>query len=89
MIFSYCIGRRLENSQLKKVSTLSDIECGLQCLQETRCQSVNFGINLNSNMEHDCELNEDKASTNFEDVSKNNSYVYYEMLGDCRGKKFK
>lgn len=39
-------------------------------------------------MEHDCELNEDKASTNPENNSNNDSYVYYEMLDTCRGKMY-
>ena len=63
------------------MSTLSVIECSMECVQEGGCcQSVNYGKDLNNMMEHDCELNIAKASSNPNDITRNDSYIYYERM---------
>ena len=45
-------------------------------------------------MEHDCELNSEKASVDPDHVTRNDSFTYYEMMGagkkaeTCKGKIF-
>jgi hypothetical protein len=78
-------GRRLENNLLRTVSVFSIVECGLECLRESCCLSVNYGEDLNNMDEHDCELNEGKVSTNPEDFTRNSSYAYYEIMNTGNG----
>jgi hypothetical protein len=78
-------GRRLENNLLRTVSVFSIVECGLECLRERCCLSVNYGEDLNNMDEHDCELNEGKVSTNPEDFTRNSSYAYYEIMDTGNG----
>ena len=84
---NYLLGRRLENNVLTIVSTLSIVECSLKCLKEKCCQSINYGKDLNNISEHDCELNAAKASSKLEDITKNDAYVYYEMMHSGNGFK--
>jgi hypothetical protein len=83
--FYYIPGRRLKNNLLRTVTTLSVVECSLECLRESCCQSVNFGKDFNNMMEHDCELNEAKASTSPGDITRNDSYIHYEIMDTGNG----
>lgn len=55
---------------------------------------MNYGKELNAIMEHDCELNSEKASVDPDHVTRNDSFTYYEMMGagkkaeTCKGKIF-
>ncbi|XP_028402406.1 uncharacterized protein LOC114525346 [Dendronephthya gigantea] len=80
-------GHRLVNSLLDTISSLSIVECSLQCLQETDCQSVNYRKELNTMKEHDCELNSEKASVNPGHVTRDDSFTYYEITGTGKSAK--
>lgn len=78
-IWRYIIsGYRLEHNVLAKFIVGSSIECGLQCLNNGCCKSVNYKDT--SGNEKNCELNDAIALERSEHLTKDEMYTYYEVL---------
>ena len=69
-------GRRLNSSVIKAMNVDSEGACRLQCVNEERCRSYNFGITKNKPGKFLCQLTDSDRFAGFSNFKEDDNFKY-------------
>ena len=69
-------GQKLNESVIKEIEVESEGSCRLECVEEERCWSYNFGTTKNNAEKFKCELSDSDRFTGFKNVTKEENFTY-------------
>ena len=69
-------GRRLNGSVIKALNVDSEGACRLQCVNEERCRSYNFGITKNKPGKFLCQLTDSDRFSGFSNFKEDDNFKY-------------
>ncbi|KAL9986966.1 hypothetical protein ACROYT_G001193 [Oculina patagonica] len=76
-------GQRLNGSVIKEIEVESEGSCRLECVEEDRCQSYNFGTTKNNADRFKCELSDNDRFVGFINFTKEENFNYRGIQSIC------
>ena len=80
-------GQKLNGSVIKEIEVESEGSCRLECVEEERCRSYNFGTTKHNAEKFKCELSDSDRFTGFKNFTKEENFtdvglqvIFYRML---------
>ncbi|KAL9986970.1 hypothetical protein ACROYT_G001200 [Oculina patagonica] len=76
-------GQRLNGSVIKETEVKSQGSCRLECVEEERCRSYNFGTTINNAQRFKCELSDSDRFVGFINFTKEENFSYTGLKSGC------
>ncbi|KAL9982287.1 hypothetical protein ACROYT_G004313 [Oculina patagonica] len=81
-------GRKLNESVIKEVEVESEISCRLECVEEERCQSYNFGLTKNDAGRFKCQLSDSDRFFGHFNFAADEKFSYRGIKSACETDQF-
>ena len=69
-------GQKLNGSLIRDIVVDSESSCQLECVNEERCQSYNFGIIASDSKKFKCQLSDSDRFDGFANFIEDKSFIY-------------
>ena len=69
-------GQKLKRSLIRDGEVVSESSCQLECVNEERCQSYNFGIIASDSKKFKCQLSDSDRFDGFANFIEDKSFIY-------------
>ncbi|PFX13305.1 Techylectin-5B [Stylophora pistillata] len=72
-------GQKLNGSLIREIEVDSESSCQLECVDEERCQSYNFGIIKDDSEKFKCQLSDSDRFAVISNLTEDNNFIYREI----------
>ncbi|KAL9982271.1 hypothetical protein ACROYT_G004297 [Oculina patagonica] len=76
-------GQKLNGSVIKEVEIESESSCRLECVEEERCQSYNFGTTKNDAGRFKCQLSDSDRFSGHVNFTEDQGFIYRGLQSSC------
>ena len=72
-------GKKLNGSLIREIQVDSESSCQLECVDEERCQSYNFGTIKDDSEKFKCQLSDSDRFAVISNLTEDNNFIYREI----------